>query len=346
MAPHQPDRIAPPDDHGGSLARAEALFPGGPRPWLDLSTGINPHPYPLLELPATALTRLPEPAHLRELAAIASRAYGAASPAHVVPAAGTQALLPLAMRLVRPGIARILSPTYSEHSRAAAHAGHTVEEVVAFDELFGADLAILVNPNNPDGRMIAHADILELAAHLGRRGGLVLVDEAFMDVGPTGESLAADVAKSAIVVLRSFGKFFGLAGVRLGFAIAAPGVAERLSAELGPWPVSGTALAYGLRALADRAWQTEMRAKLATEAMRLDGLLGSVGLAVAGGTNLFRLVRNPKAPALFTTLGRRGILVRNFRGTPDALRFGLPGGPASFDRLAEALHAWHEADSR
>ena len=165
------------------------LFPGAPEPWIDLSTGINPHSYPLFPLPATALTRLPEPADVARLAAVAAHAYGAASEKNVVAAPGTQILLPLVAALVKPGRAAVLAPTYAEHARAAGLAGHAVIETDSVDALAEADLAVIVNPNNPDGRTVERSRLLDLAGILRRKGGLLVVDEAFMDVGARGASL-------------------------------------------------------------------------------------------------------------------------------------------------------------
>jgi cobalamin biosynthetic protein CobC len=327
-------------DHGGSLGRASALFPHAPKPFVDLSTGINPHSYPLFDLPATALSRLPEAARLRELAEIAATAYGAPSAAHVAAAPGTQILLPRVASLVRAGKALVLGPTYAEHARAAAIAGHAVAEVGDFEALVEADLAALVNPNNPDGRVIEKARLLDLAARLRAKGGLLVVDEAFMDVGPIEQSLAGDVGAGGIVVLRSFGKFFGLAGVRLGFALTDPLTAERLDAQLGPWAVAGPALEYGIHALSDAKWQAAMRQRLAQDAGRLDALLGRFDVPVAGGTSLFRYLSFPEAPSLFSALGSSGVLVRHFAGRPQVLRIGLPGSAAEWQRLEGALAAW------
>lgn len=326
-------------DHGGSLGRADALFPGAPKPWVDLSTGINPHSYPLLDLPATAFSRLPEENRARELAALAAEIYGAPNMANVVPAPGTQILMPLVMALAPPGRAKVLSPTYAEHRRAAAMVGHSVAETTQFAELFDADLAVVVNPNNPDGRVISRAALRLLARHMETKGGLLVVDEAFMDVGPPVEGVARDVTAGGLVVLRSFGKFFGLAGVRLGFAIAHEATAARLSSQLGPWAVSGPAIEYGLRALADRNWQADMRVRLAKDTARLDALLAGHGISVTG-TTLFRFARLTEAPSLFDTLGRKGILVRNFAHSPDALRFGMPSNDIEFARLGNALATW------
>jgi cobalamin biosynthetic protein CobC len=325
-------------EHGGDLAAARARFPGAPEPFIDLSTGINPFSYVLAEVPAHALTRLPQPADLARLAGVAANAYGAPSPAHVVPAPGMQILLPMVAALVRPTRAAVLAPTYAEHARVAALVGHKVDGAGHIDQLEEAGLAVVVNPNNPDGRIVQKKRLLELAEKLRVRGGLLIVDEAFMDAGPRKESLAGEVGRgSNIVVLRSFGKFYGLPGVRLGFALTAPERAARLAALLGPWPVSGTALAMGQAALADAEWARAMREQLRLAAGRLDALLKGARLELIGGTSLFRLAHTPAAADLFDRLGRAGIFVRPFAAHPTWLRFGIPGDDEAWARLAKTV---------
>jgi cobalamin biosynthetic protein CobC len=321
-------------EHGGDLAAARRRFPGAAEPFIDLSTGINPNPYPLPRLPPEIFTRLPDRSSLAELAGAAAKAYGAPSAACVAPAPGTQILLPLVCGLVPSGRAAILTPTYAEHARAAALAGHTVAEVRDLDSIGAADLVVVTNPNNPDGRLFAKGDLLDIAVALG---GMLVVDEAFMDVGPRGASLAPEVGRGNIVVLRSFGKFFGLAGLRLGFALAAPPLAARLRALLGPWPVSGPALAVGTAALADAAWIQKTRHGLAAAAARLDAILNGAGLDIVGGTTLFRLTGTDAAGALFHHLGRTGILTRAFADHPSWLRFGLPATEPDWQRLQIAM---------
>jgi cobalamin biosynthesis protein CobC len=322
--------------HGGNLDAARRLFPGAPEPFIDLSTGINPYCYPAPQLQPCVLARLPEPADIERLTAIAADAYEAPSSDCVVAAPGTQILLALVAALIPPGKAAILGPTYGEFSRAAALAGHGVAEVADLRQLRDAPFAVVVNPNNPDGRTFGRRELLELA-EARRHRGLLVLDEAFMDVGPCGASLCGEVMRGGLVVLRSFGKFFGLAGVRLGFAVAAPAIAERLAATLGPWAVSGPAIVIGQTALADQAWIRAMRGRLAVEAHRLDETLAAAGMEIVGGTSLFRLARTPAADRLFHHLGRAGILVRRFQERPDWLRFGLPGGDIAWDRLRTAL---------
>jgi cobalamin biosynthesis protein CobC len=328
---------AAPLAHGGDLGAARLLFPGAPEPFVDLSTGINPHAYPLPRLEPDAFRRLPEPEAVGRLAAVAAEAYGAPSAAHVVAAPGTQILLPLVAALVPPGRAAVLGLTYSEHLRVARLVGHAVTEVADVEQLGDADLAIVVNPNNPDGRRLGKDVLLTLAKKLQLRGGLLMVDEAFVDVARAGASLGDEVACGNIVVLRSFGKFYGLAGLRLGFALAAPELAARLAAALGPWAVAGPALAIGEAALADRDWVKTTRTLLVRDAERLETLLRRAKLEIAGGTPLFLLARTPVASELFHQLGRAGILVRRFSEQPTWLRFGLPGGEDAWERLRRAL---------
>jgi len=326
--------------HGGDLAAARRLFPDAPEPFIDLSTGINPHSYPLPQLPSEIFARLPEPTALDRLTAAAAQAYGAPSPAHVVAAPGMQILLPLVAALIPPGRAAVLGPTYSEHVRVAALVGHRAKEVTDIGPLKAADLATIVNPNNPDGRTVGKDLLLALADELRSHGGLLVVDEAFMDVGPAGASLGDEVARGNIIVLRSFGKFFGLAGLRLGFALAPADLAARLNASLGPWPVAGPAIVIGEAALADLSWAEAMRESLGRGAVRLDEILTDAGLEVVGGTSLFRLVQMPAAVELFHHLGRAGILVRHFVQQPTRLRFGLPEREDGWNRLRMALAAF------
>ena len=329
-----------PLDHGGGLAAARRLFVDAPEPFIDLSTGINPFSYPLPQLAPDLFARLPDPEAPPVLAAIAAQAYGAPSAAHVVPAPGTQILLPLVAALVEPTNAAVVTPTYREHARAAALAGHRVTEIAALDGVREAMLVIVTNPNNPDGRLFDKSELIALSKRLATRGGFLVVDEAFMDVGPPDASLAGEVGRNAIVVLRSFGKFFGLAGIRLGFALATPSIAARLSAKLGPWAVSAPALAIGAAGLADHAWIEATRERLIAAADRLRAILLSAGIQIVGGTALFQLVRTPLASDLFAHLGRAGIFVRSFSEHPSWLRFGLPGTEEAWARLQIAMAAY------
>jgi cobalamin biosynthetic protein CobC len=207
----------------------------------------------------------------------------------------------------------------------------------SLDALAPAKVAIVVNPNNPDGRVASRTALLDLSARLTRRGGWLIVDEAFADFDGMDESLAPVLPEKGAVVLRSFGKAYGLAGLRLGFAVASPDIARMLRGALGPWPVSGPAIAVGARALADSGWSAAMRERLGEEAARLDALLEASGWSIVGGTRLFRLAARADADAAFRRLLSSGILTRPFAKTADRLRFGIPADEAQWERLAAAL---------
>jgi cobalamin biosynthetic protein CobC len=323
--------------HGGDLTQAMARYGGTGDDWLDLSTGINPRPWPLPTIPPAAWQRLPSQADEIALSEAARAAYRAPEASWIVPAAGTQALIQWLPHLAAPGSVAIVGPTYAEHALAWRNAGRELIGIASLDEIpEQARHAVVVNPNNPDGRVTEAETLRRAALLLRRRGGWLVIDEAFADVDPSlgAAGLAPDLP---IVVLRSFGKFYGLAGLRLGFAIAGEAIARRIAMALGPWSCSGPAMQIGSEALRDTEWATQTRDQLRSEADRLDSVLRGGGLAVAGGTPLFRLARHPDAQRLHDALARRRIWCRRFDWADDLLRFGLPADDAGLDRLAAAL---------
>jgi cobalamin biosynthetic protein CobC len=257
-----------------------------------------------------------------------------------VPAPGTQILIETLPRLLAPSRVAVLGPTYAEHAAAWARAGHAVAEVAGVDALGEARVAVIVDPNNPDGRTHPLAERRALAAALGQRGGLLIADEAFADLEPV-ESLCPHVSAPdlapGLVVLRSFGKTYGLAGLRLGFAIADPATAARIAAALGPWAVSGPALAIGRAALSDAAWRAQAARDRAADAARLDRMIARAGGQIVGGTSLFRTADFPDGPDLYRRLAASGIAVRRFAERPERLRFGLPPDKAGWCRLSRVL---------
>ncbi len=321
--------------HGGDLGGLRKACPDAPKPWLDLSTGINPIPYPVPPVEASAWMRLPEAAEVHALRAAAATAYGAPSDAHVVPAPGTQILIETLPRLLAPTRVAVLGPTYAEHAAAWTRAGHAVTEVPSLDAIGDAPVAVIVDPNNPDGRTFPLAERRALAATLEARGGLLVADEAFADLEPVA-SLCPQVGPG-LVVLRSFGKTYGLAGLRLGFAVAEPGIAARIAEALGPWAVSGPALAIGTAALSDGDWRAKAAEARAADATRLDRMIVRGGGQVVGGTCLFRTAEFPDGPGLYRRLAEAGIAVRRFAERPERLRFGLPPDRTGWCRLSRVL---------
>jgi cobalamin biosynthetic protein CobC len=320
--------IGKPVAHGGDLGDLRRRHPDAPQPWIDLSTGINPLRYPVADLPADAWSRLPSHEAEQALIAAAAARYRCA-PGQLVAAPGTQALIQVLPRLMPRSRVAIVGPTYAEHELNWRRHGHDVAVVKSL-EAADADVVVVVNPDNPTGRLLPTQALRGVATRL------LVVDEAFIDLLPHEASLAGDLPDNAIV-LRSFGKVYGLAGLRLGFAIAAGPLAQRLRAELGPWAVSGPALAIGAAALADDAWLEETATRLARDVRKLDALLVSAGFTILGGTPLFRLASHPGAQAKVEDLARQGLHVRAFGHQPTWLRFGLPAGEAEFSRLSAAL---------
>jgi cobalamin biosynthetic protein CobC len=337
----EPAPGGPVRDHGGALDAAETRFGRPAEGWVDLSTGINPWPWQPGEISADAWNRLPDRAANDRLRHAAARYFGA-SPDALMAAPGSQALIQAVPRIVRRGHVAILGFTYAEHARCWRLAGHRVTVEESLEAAAGADCVIVTNPNNPDGRQVEPARLLELAGRLAARGGLLVVDEAFADVTPD-LSVAAQAGTPGLCVLRSFGKFFGLAGLRLGFALGTGELVRRLDEHLGPWAVAGPALEIGTAAMDDADWIAATRVRLAQAARDLDALIECCGLAVVGGTDLFRLARTPHAAALYEHLGRRGILVRGFDAKPEWLRFGLPPDAAAWERLRAALASFNLA---
>ena len=322
--------------HGGNIDEVRRLYPRAPEPWIDLSTGINPIPYPLPPVPPQAWSRLPTGADQLALLQSAARRYRVGDLATIVAAPGTQALVQMLPRCVKPCRVAILGPTYEEFALCWRRQGHEVHEVADFAALAHGDVAVVVNPNNPTGKALPRAALCSLADSLATRGGMLLVDEAFIDACADAQSVAPFLPPGA-VVLRSFGKIYGLAGVRLGFAVAAADVATRLRAELGPWAVSGPAIALGIAALDDGAWLARTRQRLARDGSRLDAMLERANCSIVGGTPLFRLAAAAEAARLADRLARRGIHVRRFAYAPSWLRFGLPGSDEAWHRLGAAL---------
>lgn len=316
-------------DHGGGLDAAAARWGGARADWLDLSTGINPVAYPVGALPADAWTALPDAGAMDRLLAAARAFWGVPDSAAIIAAPGASALIARLPGLAGAGPVRVAipGPTYNEHARAFRAAGWQV----AGDDPT-APVRVVVHPNNPDGRLWVDPDP-------GSRS-LTVIDESFCDVAPDHSHVAL-AARPGVIILKSFGKFWGLAGVRLGFAIAhpdtmaAPGQAG-LADMLGPWPVSGPALAIGAQALADIVWAEATRARLTRDAARLDAMMTARGVQPEGGTTLFRLYRVDDAARWQDRLAQARIWSRVFPYRGDWLRLGLPH-PDAWPRLETAI---------
>ncbi len=320
-------------EHGGRLLRAARHYGIPAADWLDLSTGISPFAWPVPPIPASAWHRLPEDDD--GLVEIARDYYGAP---HLLPVAGTQAAIQALPQLRPRSRVGVIAPGYAEHAHAWRREGHVVETLPADDLLASAsrfDVIVLIHPNNPGGDRFDSVDLLALHAALAARGGWLVVDEAFIDVEPE-RSLCANTDLEGLVVLRSVGKFFGLAGARAGFVCAAPTLLDAMRERLGPWILSGPTRHALRAALADVDWQARARAWLREAGQHLQVTLAAHGVVPTAGCNFFQWWRHADAHALHEALATRGILVRRFED-PVSLRFGLPPNDAGFARLDAAL---------
>lgn len=319
-----------PRDHGGDMGLAINSFGGIEADWIDLSTGINRAPYPIDNVDNNSWRSLPRSdAHARLLDA-ARIEYDTDWALVALP--GAQAAIQLLPHLRIRGAARILAPTYNEFEAALTNVGWHVDQVPDVAGLTGANLAVVVNPNNPTGTVFTP----EMLSDIARSVDLLVVDESFADATPE-RSLLSHPTPQNVIVLRSFGKFFGLAGLRLGFAAGPRDLIEKMTAAAGPWCVSGPALEIGARAFADTSWQAETRARLATETARIDAIAVAASWQCIGGTALFRLYETSDAKAAQDTLARAQIWSRIFPYSDSWIRLGLPGNSSEWQRLEAAL---------
>ena len=319
-------------DHGGNIGQAIAEFGGDLSDWVDLSTGINGAPYPVGQVPEAAWSRLPDREGLRALERAAQSAYGTTLDAVAV--AGAQAAIQLVPRLMPAGQAAVLAPTYNEHAATLRSAGWQVREAATLDALEGSGIAVVVNPNNPDGKSYAP----DALAALAEKVGILIVDESFIDPAPhLSVTTCSHGVPENVIVLRSFGKFYGLAGLRLGFVLAAPALAGQVRDMVGPWPVSGMAIDVAERALGDAQWAQQTRENLLRDTARLDDLARGAGWDLVGGTTLFRTYATPDAVKVQRHIATHRIWTRIFPYSQKWIRLGLPAQENDWSRLSIAL---------
>jgi cobalamin biosynthetic protein CobC len=323
-------------EHGGRLRQAALDYGIAEADWLDLSTGLAPWPFAVPQIPLRAWARLPETDDGLEQAAC--EYYGAAQ---VLPVAGSQMAIQLLPRLRRAGKVGVLSPCYAEHAQAWRRNGYIVREVLEEEVDFfidSLDVLVVVNPNNPTGLSVDPDRLLDWHARLAQRGGWLVVDEAFMDNTPA-LSLAPFANRVGLIVLRSFGKFFGLAGVRLGFVLAERKLLKLLAEQVGPWAISGPTRVLGQACLLDTEAQARQRIRTQQASERLAILLERFGFEPHGGCALFQWLIADDAEQLHQFMARRGILLRLFVHN-SSVRFGLPADEADWARLTQAFEAY------
>ncbi|MBV1887329.1 MAG: threonine-phosphate decarboxylase CobD [Parvibaculaceae bacterium] len=323
--------------HGGDLGAIVQVYRDAPTPWIDLSTGINPWSYPHAT-PPLDLNALPSNAEAHACR-VSMAQYLACPPETISLMPGSQISISLLPHLLPRSRVVIAGPTYEEHALSWRNSGHDVT-VLPLPEACTepADILVVVHPNNPDGKLITVEELERLRRRQAAHGGWLIVDEAFGDICPA-ESFASHAGADGLIVLRSFGKFFGMAGLRLGAVLCPPALQQKLQQAIGPWAVSTHALRIGAQAYQDTAWISQMRNRLTSCAEELATVLRLAGLEIIGGTDLFCLAQHPNAQNIFIQLAKAGIYVRHFDTYPTWLRFGLPGKAIDLARLRHALPA-------
>lgn len=320
-------------EHGGNLAQAAKQYGIALTDWLDLSTGINPNQYPIPAIPSRIWQRLPDAND--ELIEAALAYYGCQS---LLPTAGSQAAIQILPKLRPAGHIAMPSMMYQEHSYAWKNNGHqvTLFETSPDDSTLNqADVVLLCNPNNPTGKRYQKKQLLHWHQQLAARGAWLIVDEAFMDMTPN-ESLAEHAHQECLIVLRSLGKFFGLAGARVGFLLAHHHILNLAQEMLGPWTITGPSEFIATQALLNQPWQEDTRKALATNSLKLQKLLSLYDLQPTGKTDLFQFVTSESAMSIHHALAKQGVWTRLFDNIP-AVRFGLPPG-TQWQQLEAALN--------
>lgn len=323
--------------HGGALDLVQTRFPNAPEPWIDLSTGINPWPYSYTDISSATLSALPTQTRYSACSDALADAINAPCE-DVLLGPGSELLIRLLPTVLSPRSVAIQAPSYADHAQAWRVAGIEVIETSAPLHHAGTvDVLVICNPNNPDGLTHTPDELIDALEKQAQRGGWLIIDEAYCDLLPS-LSLAPQGGRDGLIVLHSFGKFFGLPGLRLGAIIAPEPLRKKLHKRLGTWPVSGGALEIGARAYLDLEWQTETRLRLSRAREGLDQLLVNVAIKSISGTDLFRFIQTEDdAHTLWEHLALQGIYTRRFNWSRHHLRIGLPENDLALQRLAMAL---------
>lgn len=332
--------------HGGQLIKVAKKYNIPLSEWVDLSTGINPNGYPIPAIPQSVWNRLPEKGD--ELHKTAAQYYQCDS---LIAVAGSQVAIQLIPTLFSKCSIGLIQPGYYEHAKHWQQHNHNIirfqhnptknnnEELALItqinNKIHSLDALVIINPNNPSGICFSKQQLLSWHEILMRKNAYLIIDEAFMDTDNTNSMLSNNILPN-LIILRSIGKFFGLAGIRLGFVFSNKTILNKISDIQGPWPISGPSRWIACKALTDNNWQNQTRSLLLENVMRLKFLLSAHQLTPYGGTNLFQWVKTPKAKMIYHCLNQQGILTRLF-SEPDSLRFGLPKTEIQWKKLDHAL---------
>ena len=318
-------------EHGGDLDKAINCYGGEKYQWIDLSTGINPEPYPIPRLEISDWKNLPTLTEIQSLEKIIKSKLQTSSEIVLVP--GAQSAINFLPFLLKKKKVKILSPTYNEYQFCFQNAGWDVHFCKKFNQLFDSEVVIIVNPNNPDGKIYDVKDLIKLSKSVEQ----LIVDESFIDSSLCKSVISGiDSDTSNIIVIRSFGKFFGLAGMRLGFIISNSKINKKFKNSLGPWPISKMAIKIASKAFQDETWIKKTKIKLVATVKLMDRLMDVVNWKTIGGTNLFRLYSTPNSDLAQKLLAEQYIWSRKFSYSKKWLRLGIPSNE-DFRKLEKTI---------
>jgi len=332
--------------HGGQLSKVAKQFGIPEQEWLDLSTGIAPFSYAIPAISEKIWQDLPtiSPSLIR-----AAQQYYQAK--FCWPVAGSQQLIEKLPSLWNDKNSAIESGKkqhaylpkvgYKEHQRAWSLAGYQIHfyQDALPDNIEKNSIVVVINPNNPLTDTFSIQQLTQLKAHCQQQKALLIIDEAFADIFPSEFSFVPHLTNynennndsandnenesDDLIVLRSFGKFFGLAGIRIGFACTTEIWRDIIKESIGPWSINGPALFIAEQALQDTQWQIEQSLRLEKYSKKLQELLKlHLPNASIKANALFITVFLDNAASVYEKLCQQGVYVR-LTDEQNALRFGV-----------------------
>jgi cobalamin biosynthetic protein CobC len=324
--------------HGGQLNNVAKLFKRPLNEWLDLSTGISPISYPIPSIPQIIWQQLPQTSN--GLIEAAKRYYGTGN---IITTSGSQAVIARLPSLYLnytkrlPNKIDVWLPVvgYKEHERSWHDAGFNIkryQNLPTFKDLKLNAIVVVINPNNPTGELHQQHTLKALLKTVESLSGWLIIDEAFMDVITPNQTLIDLSTNKHLFVLRSIGKFFGLAGIRIGFLSAHSMWLLKLQQLSSPWEVNGPAQFIAEQALKDHTWQSAQRKTLIALSIKLEMLLtetfadstnNCLKNIEVSGCGLFKTLVHPQATEIYQKFCHQGLYVR-LCDENNALRFGIP----------------------
>jgi threonine-phosphate decarboxylase len=346
--------------HGGNIYAASRDLRCQPASMLDFSASINPlgmapGAVQVVQASLELATHYPDP-DCYELKQALGRFHGI-DPECVCIGNGSTELIFLLPKTLALRRALIPGPTFSEYAAAMRAVGGEVSMLLAppeeefrirLSQVAAAlqrslDCVWLCNPNNPTGQLWTKAQVLELWKKARRVGASLIVDEAFIDYCEADSVVSEATSRAGLLVLRSFTKFYGMPGLRVGYLVAEPTVIRRIEAMRLPWSVNNLAQVAAIASLNETSYAVRSRQLIIEERPRLAAALAGQGWVPCPSSANFLLVRLPsflKSAAVAAATRRQGVLIRDcesFEGMGQQWIRVAVRTAAEHERLVQAL---------